>query len=299
MNKSTRKYLNIVLLALWAAIVTTACARGGMISNGAPTLLGENTNMDPTGTSPDDINPNTGHNNGENQGGGKTDVTPDPDDVDVTPVDPNLPPVPPPVDPGDSKIDTSDFLPLSWDKKSGAKEWSKMIYTVIENEEPQMLNKKSADDIQFFCPTYYSLARGQRLNFWGEFFVALALPESSWDPTSQMTEKTMDMDPVTRRQVRSEGLLQLSYQDEKSYGLDCGFNYEKDKVLDTKDPRRTILDPYLNLRCGIKIMAIQLRKHKSITMKTNVYWSVLRLGGKYSKINQIARTTKALKICQK
>jgi hypothetical protein len=174
-----------------------------------------------------------------------------------------------------------------------------MIYSIIKIEEPILLGQNIAQDIEIFCPTYRGLSDNERLNFWGQFFVALAKHESGWNPTSQYIEKSMAKpDPVTKKTVASEGLLQLSYQDQKNYPFDCGFNWEKDRGLSRKDPTKTILNPYLNLRCGIKIMTHQLKKHGRITLEKNVYWAVLRTNGKYSKIKEIAKTTRALKICQ-
>lgn len=189
--------------------------------------------------------------------------------------------------------------PLAWESKvAGSAAWSKSIYTIIKNEEPQMLGQNVADDIELFCPKYRSLTDNQRLNFWGQLFAGIAKYESGWKPTSRMVERTMGIDPVTRRQVASEGLLQLSYQDETSYRLDCGFDWNKDKNLSISDPKKTIFDPVKNLRCGIKIMARQLKNKRSITLRTGVYWAVIRTGGRYTQINGIAAVTKTLKFCK-
>lgn len=197
------------------------------------------------------------------------------------------------------KADMSEFEPVIWEKNNASrKEWSKMIYSVIENEEPSMLDNNVAKDIHTFCPKYDSLTQDQRLNFWGQFFAALAKPESGWDPTSQMTETSQGIDPVTKNRVMSEGLLQLSYQDEKSYDLDCGFDWNRDRKLAKKDPRKTILNPLLNLRCGVKIMAHRLKKDSVITKESGVYWAVLRKNSRGSKITSIATMTKSLKFCQ-
>jgi hypothetical protein len=199
----------------------------------------------------------------------------------------------------DVKTDTSNFSPLAWESKNkDAKDWSKMVYSVIENEEPAMMGQNVADDTEVFCPKYKSLTDAERLNFWGQFFAALAKPESDWNPLSQYVESTQGIDPVTQQRVMSEGLLQLSYQDEKSYHLDCGFDWNRDKNLDLKDPRKTILNPYLNLRCGIKIMALQLKNRRSIRLDKNVYWAVLKIGGRNNNIAKISAMTKSLKICQ-
>jgi Transglycosylase SLT domain len=197
------------------------------------------------------------------------------------------------------KADISQFEPIIWEKSDPTrKEWSKMIYSVIENEERSLLENNVAKDIHTFCPQFDSLNQAQRINFWGQFFAALAKPESGWNPTSQMVESNQGIDPVTKNQVMSEGLLQLSYQDEKSYDLDCGFDWGRDSQLAQNDARKTILNPLLNLRCGVKIMAHRLRKDSVITKETGVYWAVLRKNSRGSKISTIATMTKSLKICQ-
>ena len=202
----------------------------------------------------------------------------------------------------DVKADISQFEPIAWEKQNvSRKEWSKMIYSVIENEEPSMLNDNVAKDIETFCPNYDFLSPDQRLNFWGQFFAALAKPESDWKATESTIEPIKNfkkVDAVTNQRVRSEGLLQLSYQDEKSYRLNCGFNWNRDRNLAPEDPRKTILNPYLNLRCGIKIMSRQLKNKKSITLEENVYWSVLRTSDHQHTIKEMAKMPRSLKICQ-
>ncbi len=188
---------------------------------------------------------------------------------------------------------------LAWESKvSGSAAWSQAIYDVIQSEEPQMLGQNVADDVETYCPKYRSLSDDQRLNFWGQLFAAVAKYESGWKPTSRMVETTMGTDPLTGRQVASEGLLQLSYQDERSYKFDCGFDWTKDKALSDTDPRKTIFDPENNLRCGIKIMARQLKNKRAIGLTSGVYWAVLKIGGKYTKISEISAITKTLKFCK-
>jgi hypothetical protein len=48
--------------------------------------------------------------------------------------------------------------------------------------------------------------------------------------------------------MRSEGLLQLSYTDQKRYGYD--FNWQVNRVLNANDPAKTILQPKGNLEWG-------------------------------------------------
>ncbi len=190
------------------------------------------------------------------------------------------------------------FQALEWEAtRSGSSAWSNHIYDVIRNEEPQMLGQNVADDIEKFCPKYRTLNDNQRLNFWGQLFAGMAKFESSWNPATRMIETTMGIDPVTGQQVASEGLLQLSYQDERSYGFNCGFDWNRDRLLGVNDPRKTIFDPKLNLRCGIKIMARQLKNKRAISLSSGVYWAVLKIDGRYTKISEISAITKKITAC--
>jgi hypothetical protein len=56
--------------------------------------------------------------------------------------------------------------------------------------------------------------------------------------------------------MRSEGLLQLAYADQKRYG--CDFNWQVDRALKANDPAKTILQPKNNLECGVKILFNQI-----------------------------------------
>jgi hypothetical protein len=81
-------------------------------------------------------------------------------------------------------------------------------------------------------------------------------------------------DGVTGRFVRSEGLLQLTYEDQVRYG--CDFDWEHDRTLPADDPAKTILQPKNNLECGVKILAKQIiEQHKPLLSNTG-YWATLR-----------------------
>ncbi len=107
----------------------------------------------------------------------------------------------------------------------------------------------------------------------------------------------MGTDPVTGKAVYSEGLLQLSYQDIE-WAPWCKFNWSKDKNLSATDPRKTILDPYLNLDCGVGIMAQQIKKKGDIVVSSGVYWAVIKSGGKYQHVSEIQSTVKSLSLCK-
>lgn len=156
---------------------------------------------------------------------------------------------------------------------------------------------KGPQDVESFCPMYRRLGSIDQLNFWVQFFAAVAQYESGFDPTSRMTETTMGADPVTGQQVVSEGLLQLSYQDELWWPF-CDFDYSADRRYGVKDVRRSILDPEKNLSCGIQILNRQVEKRGAIALSSNVYWAVLKINGKYTKLPEIRSITKKLPFCQ-
>lgn len=206
------------------------------------------------------------------------------------------PPSPTPIPLPDSKM-----TPLAWEKSvKNSNLWSAYIYSVISLEEPQMLNDNAATDVTLFCPNYASLSKEKRLNFWGQLFAAVAKFESAWNPKSRMIETTMGTDPITGMQVASEGLLQLSYQDSRSYGQSaCNFDWSLDKefaIQNPSDSRKTILDPYKNLRCGIKIFAKILKRKQLISFDDGAYWAVLRKT-KRNNVPEISAITKSLPFC--
>ncbi len=199
-------------------------------------------------------------------------------------------------DPDNRVADGYQAYPLLWESvRTAGKDWSNYVFTLIQQQAPSLI--QGADDIATFCPNYAHLTTNERVNLWGLLVSAITKYESGFDPTSRMQETTMGIDPVTGEPVFSEGLLQLSYQDIKAYSFCDEFNWSLDKNLNPTDPRKTILDPYKNLKCGVKILAQQIRDKNRITLSKGVYWSVIKINGKYSKIMQIATLTKKMPGC--
>lgn len=186
---------------------------------------------------------------------------------------------------------------LAWEssKYPERTKWSEYLQQLILNDWNSLL--PGADDIESFCPRYHSLDNNQRANAWAQLFVAIAKYESAYSPVSRMQETTMGSDPVTGKAVYSEGLLQLSYQDVQ-WAPFCKFDWQKDKNLSPTDPRKTILDPYINLHCGVGIMAKQIKSKGRIVVSSGVYWAVIKSGGKYQQINNIAAIVKSLPLCK-
>ena len=76
----------------------------------------------------------------------------------------------------------------------------------------------------------------RQIKFWAELFIAIARFESNWRPHEIFHEPP----PLG---VDSVGLLQLSYEDEPVYRLE-----HLDRNV------KSLEDPLVNLRCGVKIM---------------------------------------------
>lgn len=192
--------------------------------------------------------------------------------------------------------ETTSMEPLAWESSSHPEraQWSRFVYQVVDDVLDQL---DQVQDAEMFCPSYSSLSRNQKVNFWGQLIAGVAYYESAWNPLSRMQESTFsEPDDITGRPVYSEGLLQLSYGDIE-WAPYCEFDWGHDKSLSAKDPNKTILNPEINLNCGIRILADQIARKKEIALKTGVYWATLREGGSYSQISGIAKITKRLSFC--
>lgn len=191
--------------------------------------------------------------------------------------------------------DAKGYMPLSWESASDTnKVWSNYTFQIIEG---LFTDFDKCQDITRIRPDYKSLSRLQKINVWGELISAIAKPESGWNPTSEMIETTFtNIDPVTGMPVRSEGLLQLSYQDKINYKeLPCRFDWNADKNLPVKDIRKTIMNPKINLEFGINVLAKQIRRTYKIILTDGVYWAVIKEKGRYQKIDQITLMVRNLK----
>jgi len=154
--------------------------------------------------------------------------------------------------------------------------WDKIVEEALP---PEMLSAQVGRDVRPFCPQFNTIGEADKRAFWAYFFQALAGAEAGLKPTTRVrhSEPAMEVkDQVTGVQVRSEGLLQLSYWDAKRYG--CDFDWETDRTLKADDQAKTILQPKNNLECGVKILDRQIiEQHEPLLSRTG-YWSTLRPG---------------------
>jgi len=106
--------------------------------------------------------------------------------------------------------------------------------------------------------------------FWLAFVKATAKAESSWKNCERYTESKMGTDPVTGKQVVSEGLLQLSFQDAKNWA-----SLAACQRIDYDNPN-TILDPRINLECGMEIANALTGSRSTLRASLGRYWSTIR-----------------------
>jgi hypothetical protein len=189
-------------------------------------------------------------------------------------------------------ISPPEMLPLAWEKDPSRKKWSQYLFTEIE-KNIDILDK--AKDIEYFCPNYALLKSYEKINVWGQLIAGMAYYESSFDPTARYLEPMSEYDPVTGNAIVSEGLLQLGYSDALYHG--CNFNWNIDSQLEPGDPRKTILDPYRNLNCGIIILSKQIQKHGNIMINKGAYWAVIKTGHRNNKSQQIRKLISNYSMC--
>jgi len=171
--------------------------------------------------------------------------------------------------------------------------WDQMIEEALPAD---LLSSKVAKDVKIFCPRFNSLLPADKRAFWAYFFQALAGAEAGLRSTADVRHSEPEVavvDNVSHRMVRSEGLLQLTYEDSDRYG--CDFDWDIDKELPEHDSDKTILQPKNNLLCGVKILTSQLIDQRKPLLTRASYWSTLRPGwpGYNTFLKQMANTPEA------
>jgi len=167
-------------------------------------------------------------------------------------------------------------------------EYSEHVETTVEAQYPRLL-ELSASRLSRVCPNWSRMERAERREFWSALLWSISGPESGRNRTLVYVEGTMSKDPVTGYQVRSEGLLQLSYQDIVSYKYRGGdISWERDREHARRDydsrvkygtPERTILDAYANLNLGLWIVQRRLLDfdaNRNLPDALGKYWYVMQ-----------------------
>jgi hypothetical protein len=189
------------------------------------------------------------------------------------------------------------------EKKSelGWETWDPEWDRIVEEALPEDLLKSTrvSRDVRLYCPRFGVLAEADKRAFWAYFFQALAGAEAGLKPTANIRHTEPEVavtDKVTKRMVRSEGLLQLTYEDSDRYA--CDFDWDADRRLPEHDPAKTILQPKNNLTCGIRILDNQLITQRKPLLSRTSYWSTLQPGTISHKVfaKQMANVPKVCRI---
>ncbi len=175
-------------------------------------------------------------------------------------------------------------------------EYSSFVETKVSDVYPALLSI-SPPRLSLICPNWAQLDRREREKFWSTLLYAIASRESGHLRTSIYRETTMSIDAVTGQQIRSEGLLQLSYVDVVNYRFPSGeISWENDRTMALNDyaagrksgyPERTILNAYANLNLGIFIMNRLAAIHPSQILQAAFgrYWHTMRsTSGSFPKV---------------
>lgn len=176
-------------------------------------------------------------------------------------------------------------------------EYSTSIEENVSRNYPELLGL-TGTRMKTVCPAWDRLDRGTREKFWSALLWSIAGPESGRNRTVIYRETTMSIDAVTGQQIRSEGLLQLSYVDVPNYRYKGGdISWENDKTMALSDyakaltkgnPERTILNAYANLNLGTWIIYRQLVfLHPAEMLETALgrYWHTMRVtSSSFSKV---------------
>ena len=157
---------------------------------------------------------------------------------------------------------------LAW----GHKDWDAVLFN---NINVSVFDK--ASDIAMFCPNWKNLSQEKKLTTIGVFYVELSRRESGWNTN----DTAVDVGTADNKNSWSIGLFQMSVDDQESYNLHYGFNY--DDLLKAEN----------NIKLATAIMEQNISKYGSITMRKNVYWAPLKISGKYDQIDGIVNAVKA------
>ena len=154
--------------------------------------------------------------------------------------------------------------------------WDKIVEQALP---PVLLSDQVGRDVRPFCPQFHAMSEADKRAFWAYFFQALAGAEGGLKPTAHVRHTQPEMnvkDQVSGARGRTEGLLQLTYEDAKRYG--CDFDWEADRKLGPGNASRTILQPKNNLECGVKILDQEITEQHRPLLSHAQYWSTLRPG---------------------
>lgn len=177
-------------------------------------------------------------------------------------------------------------IALSWEteklygKRSGEAAWSDFLIDRIRRD---LHLYDAAKDVGRICPKYAGLPDSERIKAIGEFWVAVGIWESSWNPKSA----AVDVGKKENRDTWSVGLYQVSVVDKANREV-TKYNYDQ------------LLTAIPNIDLATTIMGRQLKNYGLLILPNSSkgrYWAVILDGNKYSKIHEIISRMKKTTAC--
>lgn len=155
---------------------------------------------------------------------------------------------------------------LAWYGVNGAQAWTDQLH---ESVLASMLPTLDPASVKDFCPHYDELDAPSRVMFWMQLMSKIAEQESGFNPKSTYQEPGGSRGPGTL----SVGLFQISYEDERPYGLEP-LNRANDDLENA----------VVNIRCTVKMMEHLIDQDDALYGKTKLgkwvglsrYWSCMR-----------------------
>ncbi|MEK6553659.1 MAG: hypothetical protein AABZ31_00320 [Bdellovibrionota bacterium] len=203
-----------------------------------------------------------------------------------------------PTTPPDDTVPPPDFAydKLAWE--DGSDEKLKWSYTTLELIISSTMSLKSgAKDATDFCPQYSKINDEQKAGFWAYLISAIAKYETDFSITKRTVHESGATDPVTQLPRYREGLMHVSYADSQvSQG--CQFDWTADRDLLPNNSKKSIFDPFKNIKCGIHLLDAQIAATGKISVDKGGYWNSLNPNSKTKKVKEIQALTKALSFCK-
>lgn len=190
--------------------------------------------------------------------------------------DTNVPPqdTTPPI----STPEPLSYIPLYWENTTSPRPerapWTKQLSELIKQN---LTTYSEAKDIGEICSKFYSLTDLGKIKAIGEFFVAMAYYESSFNPNSA----SVDVGTQGDKGSWSVGLYQMSGNDGSAKKFGCDFT--------------CLQDPLMNIKVANEQMVRQITRTGLILLpnsNASRYWAVILKGNKYSKIADIQARVK-------
>ena len=178
----------------------------------------------------------------------------------------------------------TSYASLYWEKTTEIHPeriaWTNELSKIIEEHLPLY---DAAKDIEEVCPKYFTLSNREKIKAIGEFWVAIAKHESSFNPKSS----SVDVGTVGNFESYSQGLFQMSGRDNSAKKFNCNY--------------ACLLDPIMNIKVATEQMRKQLNVEGLLYLDNKSimrYWATILKNNKYSQIPDInARVKKYSPAC--